>query len=159
MFINQPEQTNHSIWVSKKCESRTYFTVFKFMRLATRQTMDQSDVETKSQKDSSILGCRAKLPCDVFHHLLMKLSDTMKERRRSRLSLDSGMIVVIFIRWVACHCAEYHLCPSVIFIGMVVVVFISSPLTLNMALRIAVIFKRTILIPQPHVCFKGDKNI
>ena len=85
----------------KKCESRTYFTVFKFMRLATRQTMDQSDVETKSQKDSSILGCRAKLPCDVFHHLLMKLSDTMKERRRSRLSLDSGMIVVIFIRWVA----------------------------------------------------------
>ena len=37
----------------------------------------------------------------VFHHLLMKLSDTMKERRRSRLSLDSGMIVVIFIRWVA----------------------------------------------------------
>ena len=121
--------------------------------------MDQSDVETKSQKDSSILGCRAKLPCDVFHHLLMKLSDTMKERRRSRLSLDSGMIVVIFIRWVACHCAEYHLCPSVIFVRVAVVVFIRSPLTLNMALRIAVIFKRTILIPQPHVCFKGDKNI
>ena len=37
----------------------------------------------------------------IVYYSLMKILEAMKERRRSRLSLDSGMVVVIFIRWVA----------------------------------------------------------